>query len=129
MIGNHGLNSADHAKAIARHELTCHLEDVLKAAAWLLKDKGHFIMVHRPFRLAEIFSKMKTAKLEPKRMRLVYPYVDREANMVLIDAIKGARERITVDPPLIIYNKDGTYTKELLALYGLDGSSVRRKKD
>ena len=76
-------------------------------------------MVHRPFRLAEIFYKMKMRRLEPKRMRLVYSYVDKEPNMVLIDGIKGARERITVEAPLIVYEKDGKYTEEINHIYGL----------
>ena len=75
-------------------------------------------MVHRPFRLAEIMYTLKEYKLEPKRMRLVYPYVDKEPNMVLIDAIKGGKQRITVDAPLIVYNKDGSYTEEIYWIYG-----------
>ena len=112
MTGEHGLTNPDYAKAIARHEITCSLEDVVKAAKWLLKTGGHFYMVHRPFRLAEIIYTLKQHKLEPKRMRLVHPYVDKEPNMVLIDAAKGGKQRITVEPPLIVYNKDGSYTDE-----------------
>ena len=94
------------------------LEDVVKAAKWLLKTGGHFYMVHRPFRLAEIIYTLKQHKLEPKRMRLVHPYVDKEPNMVLIDAAKGGKQRITVEPPLIVYNKDGSYTDEIYQIYG-----------
>jgi tRNA1(Val) A37 N6-methylase TrmN6 len=118
MTGNHGLTNPDYGKAISRHEILCSLSDVVEAAGWLLKQKGHFVMVHRPFRLAEIIHCLKEHKLEPKRMRLVYPYVDKEPNMVLIDAIKGGRERITVDPPLIVYQKDGSYTEEIYRIYG-----------
>lgn len=78
-------------------------------------------MVHRPFRLAEILSKMTETGLEPKRMRLVYPYIDKEPNMVLIEGIRGAKPRMTIEPPLIVYKKDGTYTQEVLEHYGMDG--------
>ena len=120
MTGSHGLTNEDFGKAIARHEILCSLEDVVRASAWLLKQGGHLLMVHRPFRLAEIFYTLKQYRLEPKRMRLVYPYVDKEPNMVLIDAAKGGRQRITVDPPLIVYHKDGSYTEEIYRIYGMD---------
>ena len=118
MTGAHGLKNPDYGKAIARHEITCSLEDVVQAAKWLLKPGGHFYMVHRPFRLAEIIYTLKQYKLEPKRMRLVHPYVDKEPNMVLIDGAKGGNPRITVDSPLIVYNKDGSYTDEIYQIYG-----------
>lgn len=114
---SHGLtNEADH-KAIARHELCCDLEDVIKAAAKLLKPTGRFFMVHRPFRLAEIISLMVSYRLEPKRMRLVYPYVDKEPNMVLIEGVRGGNPRIQVESPLIVYEKENVYTQELMDLY------------
>lgn len=91
MIGQHGLTNPDAPKAIARHELLCTLEDVLQAASVLLKPGGHFYMVHRPFRLAEILNGCVQYKLEPKRMQLVYPYVDKEPNMVLLEAVRGGR--------------------------------------
>lgn len=120
MIGNHGLKNENEAKYIARHEVLCTLEDVLRESAKLLKSKGRFYMVHRPFRLAEILAEMSRYRLEPKRMRLVYPTVKKEPNMVLLEGIKGARPRMTVEPPLIVYREDGSYTEELLELYGLD---------
>ena len=118
MTGHHGQTNKNYGKAIARHEILCSLEDVVLAAKWLLKETGHLIMVHRPFRLAEIFYCLKENKLEPKRMRLVYPYVDKEPNMVLIEAVKGGRQRITVESPLIIYKKDGSYMDEIYSIYG-----------
>ena len=119
MTGDHGLKNDDFSKAIARHEILCSFEDVVKSSTWLLKHGGHLVMVHRPFRLAEIISTLKRYKLEPKRMRLVYPYVDKEPNMVLIDAVKGGKQRITVDPPLIVYEKNGRYTEEIYRIYGM----------
>ena len=90
-------------KAIARHELFCTFEDVVKAAAKLLRPGGRFYLVHRPFRLAEIISCMVQYKLEPKRMRLVYPYVDKEPNMALIEGVRGGNRQLTVEKPLMAY--------------------------
>ena len=118
MIGKHGLVGENTAKTIARHETLCTLEDVISQAASVLVPKGRFYMVHRPFRLAEIMSAMVRYKLEPKRMRLVYPYVDKEPNLVLIEGMRGGNSRITVEKPLIVYEKPGVYTDEILEIYG-----------
>ena len=118
MIGQHGLQNPYMAKAIARHEILCTLEDVVSQAAKVLKDRGRFYMVHRPFRLVEIFQVLTRYKLEPKRMQLVYPFKDREPNMVLIEALKGGNSRITVEKPMIVYEKPGVYTEEILKIYG-----------
>lgn len=117
MISEHGLrNDADH-KTIARHEILCKLEDVISAAAKTLKPGGDFYMVHRPFRLAEIIVMLTKYNLEPKRMRLVYPYVNKEPNMVLIEAKRGGKPRVTVEEPLIVYKEPGVYTDEILKIY------------
>lgn len=121
MIGGHGLANPESVKAIARHEVLCTLDDILRESAKILRPGGRFYMVHRPFRLAEILSGMCAAGLEPKRMRLVYPYVDKEPNMVLIEGIRGAKSRMTVEPPLIVYEKTGVYTQEVLEHYGMSG--------
>ena len=118
MTGGHGLVNPDVEKAAARHEVLCTLEDVVSAAAKLVRSGGRFYMVHRPFRLAEIMGLMMKYKLEPKRMRLVYPYVDREPNMVLIEGLLGGNSRITVEKPLIVYEKPGVYTQEIREIYG-----------
>lgn len=120
MLGDHGLKNEKEALYIARHEALCTLDDILRESAKVLKVKGRFYMVHRPFRLPEILTKMCGYGIEPKRMRLVYPYVDKEPNMVLIEGLKGGNPRMTVEPPLIVYGKDGTYTKELLSVYGTE---------
>lgn len=114
----HGLKNPSDAKAIARHEVCCTLDDVVSAAASLLKSGGRFYMVHRPFRLVEIFSALTRAHLEPKRMRLVYPFADKEPNMVLIEAVRGGRSMIKVEKPLIVYEKPGVYTREIYEVYG-----------
>ena len=118
MTDKHGLTGPNDARAIARHEILCTLEDVVAQAAKLLKPGGSFFMVHRPFRLAEIMVTLHDHKLEPKRMQLVYPYVDREPNMVLIEANRGGRPRMTVEKPLIIFSKPGVYMPEIRDIYG-----------
>ena len=118
MINSHGLQNPDAPKAIARHELMCDLEDVIRAAARSLKSGGKFYMVHRPFRLTEIMVLMHEYKIEPKRMKLVYPFVDKEPSMVLIEGARGGRSRITVEKPLIIYESQGKYTQEIYDIYG-----------
>lgn len=118
MIGQHGLKNPDEAKAIARHEVLCTLEDIMRESAKVLKPSGHFFMVHRPFRLAEIICMMHDYKIEPKRMQLVYPFVDKEPNMVLIEGIRGAKSRMTVEKPLIVYKEQGVYTDEIYDIYG-----------
>ena len=118
MTGSHGLVNPHLPKAIARHEVLCTLEDVISQAAQVLEPRGRFYMVHRPFRLAEIMGLMMKYQLEPKRMRLVYPYVDKEPNMVLIEGLLGGNPRITVEKPLIVYERHGVYTDEIREIYG-----------
>lgn len=122
MTEHHGLMNLYEPKTIARHEVALSLEDVLAAAGYVLPENGSFFMIHKPFRLAEIFKVMKQYRIEPKRMRLVHPYVDREPNMVLIEGLKGGRERITIEPPLIIYKAPNVYTDEILYEYGKNGA-------
>lgn len=117
MIGRHGIANPDAPKAIARHELLCTLDDVVRSAAKLLKPGGSFFMVHRPFRLAEIINVMTGYRLEPKRMRLVYPYADKEPNMVLIEGCRGGRPRMTVEKPLIVHKAPNVYTDEICEKY------------
>ena len=103
MLGEHGLKNEADAKTIARHEVLCTLDDIL----------------HRPFRLPEILTKMSMHGIEPKRMRLVHPYIDKEPNMVLIEGSRGGRPRMKVEPPLIVYREPGVYTEELLQGYSM----------
>lgn len=118
MIGEHGLSSANPAKAAARHEILCTLDDVLVQSAKLLKPKGRFYMVHRPFRLAEIMCKMVRCGIEPKRMQFVYPFVDKEPNMVLLEGLRGGNSMLKVEKPLIVYKEKGVYTDEIYEIYG-----------
>ena len=118
MTDLHGLKNPSEAKAVARHEILCTLEDVLAQASRLLVPGGRFYLVHRPFRLSEIIFGLCKKGLEPKRMRMVHPYLDREPVMVLLEALKGGKPRITVEKPLIIYEEPGKYTEEIRKDYG-----------
>ncbi|MCR5416821.1 MAG: tRNA1(Val) (adenine(37)-N6)-methyltransferase [Pseudobutyrivibrio sp.] len=119
MTNHHGLKNPNDAKAIARHELLCSLDDVVRESAAVLKPRGRAYFVHRPSRLVEIFEAMRKYKLEPKRMRLVYPYVDKEPNMVLVEGVRGGGPQLTVEAPLIVYDAPGKYTEEILEIYGM----------
>lgn len=107
MLAEHGLRNPDDAKAVARHEVLCSLDDILRESMRLLQDKGRFYMIHRPFRLTEILIKMNHYKIEPKRIQFIYPHIDKEPAMVLIEGVRGAKPRVTVEPPIIIYDKSG----------------------
>ena len=122
MTEHHGLTNLHEPKTIARHEVTLSLEDVIAGASYVLPQNGSFFMIHKPFRLAEIFSVMKKYHIEPKRMRLVHPYVDKEPTMVLIEGLKGGKERITIEPPLIVYQEPNVYTDEIYDIYGIKES-------
>ena len=118
MTKEHGLvNDAD-AKTIARHEVLCSLEDLISQTAKLLKPNGRCYFVHRPFRLVEILSMMSAYQVEPKRIQFVYPYVDKEPNMVLIEGLRGGKSRVTVEKPLIVYKSPGVYMPEIFDIYG-----------
>ena len=118
MTENHGITNPKAPKAIARHELLCTLEDVISQASRLLKPGGDFYMVHRPFRLVDILVLLRQYRLEPKRMQLVYPFADKEPNMVLIEANRGGKARLQVEKPLIIFKEPGVYTEEITEVYG-----------
>ena len=107
MLAEHGLRNTDDAKAAARHEVLCSLDDILRESMRLLQDKGRFYMIHRPFRLTEILIKMNHYKIEPKRIQFIHPYIDKEPAMVLVEGVRGAKPRVTVEPPIIIYGKSG----------------------
>ncbi len=110
------INKFD-SKAIARHEILCGLEDVVSAASKLLKFGGRFYMIHRPHRLVDIFVLLREYKLEPKFIRFVHSYCEREPNMVLIESSRGGKAMLKVLPPLIIYDKSGKYTDEIYKIY------------
>lgn len=118
MTEHHGLQNLEEPKAIARHELLCNLEDVIREAAKVLKPRGRFYMVHRPRRLTDIIELMRKYKIEPKRVRMVHPYEDKEANILLVEGIRGGKAMMKVEAPLIVYKEKGVYSDEIHRIYG-----------
>ena len=105
-------------KSIARHEIEMELEDVMLISKSLLKNEGSLVLVHRTDRLIEIIELMKKHNIEPKRMRLIYPKVNMESNLVLIEGRKNGKEGLKILPPLYIHNDDSSYTSEVLEMFG-----------
>lgn len=118
MNENHGLTNPNLPKAIARHELLCSLEDIVREAALLLKPGGRFYMVHRPRRLIEIIGMLSKYHLEVKRLKPVYPMQDKEANMVLLEAVRGGKPLLRLEKPIIVYQEPGVYSDEIYDIYG-----------
>ena len=114
---NTGKENEKTNKYISRHEVTANLEDFIKISFDLLKDKGSFYMVHRPERLSEIIYLLKKNKLEPKNIRFIHSNTKEEPKLVLIKAVKNAREFLKVERPLFVYNEKGEYTEEILKIY------------
>lgn len=117
-LRNSGLISADDKNAIARHEICCTLEDVIKASKLMLKDGGKLYMVHRPERLADILCTMRKYKIEPKRIRMVHPSPNKSPNIVLLEGQKYGGEFLSWEPPLYIHDDKGKYTEEIDRIYG-----------
>ena len=117
MIPGKALMNPDESKAIARHEIKCTLSDVLSVSSSLLKNGGKLFMVHKPERLDEIITEMKKVKLEPKRLRVVYPRVDSKPNMILIEGSKCGNAGMIIEKPLIIYDESGAYMPEVSKIY------------
>ena len=117
MIGQHGIVNPDTPKAIARHEVLCTLEDVVKNAALLLKPGGYFFMVHRPSRIVDICCLGRQYGLEVKELQFVSPNRDGKPNILLVHMVKGGGRETKMLPPLYVYDMDGNYTEELLAAY------------
>lgn len=114
---NTGLKNEYEGKIIARHEIKCILEDIILASKYLLKDRGTLYMVHRPERIVDICELLRKYKLEPKVIRFIYPKVGKEANLILIKAVKNARKFLKIEKPLIIYKENGEYTEEIFKIY------------
>ncbi len=104
--------------AIARNEVMCNLNDVCKCASRNLKFGGLFFMVHRPERLCDIVMCMRENGIEPKRIRPVHSYADKPPVMLLIEGKKGGNPKLIYDSPLVIYDKNGTYSDEIHKIYG-----------
>ena len=114
--GTGKINEND-MKLISRHEITANLEDFIYIANYLLKDHGEIYMVHRPERLSDILVTLNKYKLEPKKLRFVYPTKEKEANLILIKAVKNAKPFLKIEKPLYVYDENGKYTEEILKIY------------
>lgn len=120
MIGQHGLVNPSDTKAFARHEILCTFSDISDAARKLLKNRGKLFLVHRSFRLAEILNQLSKDGLEPKRIRFVHPYQEKESNIFLLEAVKGGKSRMVIEPPLVVYKAPNQYTDEIYKIYGME---------
>ena len=114
---NTGVVNENNKKLISRHEITASLENFIEIASYLLKDFGEFYMVHRPDRLVDIFYLMRKNKIEPKKIRFVYPNKNKKANLILIKGIKLAKPFLEYDDNLYVYDENNKYTKEILKIY------------
>lgn len=113
-----GLLNVEDTLKISRHEICCTLSDIVKTASRILKPFGRFAMIHRPERLVDIIFEMRINKLEPKRIRYIHSYWEEAPVMVMVEGRKCAKPYIKTEPPLVIYNKDGSYTDEIIRIYG-----------
>ncbi len=113
-----GLTNQNEKQLISRHETTATLEDFIKTAKKMLKDKGDLYLVHRPDRLVDIISLLRQNKIEPKKIKFIHPNTQKEPNLILIKATKNANPFLKVEKPLYIYNNKGEYTDEILKIYG-----------
>lgn len=115
---NSGLKNESETKLISRHEITASLEDFIEISSKLLKNNASLYMVNRPERLSDLFYLLRKYNLEPKKLRLVQSYFNSRPKLILVKATKNAKSFLNVEEPLIIYNKDGSYTDEILQIYG-----------
>lgn len=116
-INNKSLINENEEKAISRHEIKLSLEELIRNASQILKFGGKFFLVHRSERLAEIFNEMQKNSLQPKKMFFVSSGYEKQPNIVLIEAQKGAKSGLKVLPTLIVNDKDGNYIYTIQKLY------------
>lgn len=114
-----GVENTNTVKYIARHEKECTLEDIFKCSSKLLKQKGKLYLVHKPQRISDLISEARKYKLEPKKMRLVYPTINSKPSIVLMEYVYFGGNELEVLSPLIEYNENGEYTKEIFEIYGM----------
>ena len=115
---NTGIQNENEKKLISRHEIAANLEDFIRISSQLLKDKKDLYMVHRPDRLVDIIELLRKYRLEPKKLKLVYPKPEKEPNLLLIKATKNAKPFLKIEKPLYVYKENGEYTDEILKIYG-----------
>jgi len=118
-----GLLSNNDKLKISRNEVLCKFSDVALTTSRLLKPQGKMFLIHRPERLVDIIFEMRKNKIEPKKIRFVQSYVDKAPSMVLVEGRKCGNSHIKIEPPLVIYNNDGSYTDEIIKIYGISRTS------
>ena len=116
-LNNAGIVNPNDKLAIARHEILCNLEDVISASRVLLKDNGRLFMIHRPERLADIFTLMRKYKIEPKRVKMIHPKMGKAPNIVLVEGQRDGGAYLKWEAPLYVYDDNGKYTKEIDSIY------------
>lgn len=114
-----GVINEKNAIIISKHEVSCTLEDVIKEAARLLKFNGEFYMIHKSERIADVFCTMRKYKIEPKRVRFVYPQVNKPSNLVLVEGTRSGKEFLKHEKPLIVYKENKEYTDEIYKIYNI----------
>lgn len=117
-LQNAGIVNPTDKLSIARHEIMCTLEDVIKTSRKLLKDNGRLYMIHRPERLADIFCLMRKYKIEPKRVRMIHPNSKKAPNIVLVEGQRDGGAFLKWEPALYVYDDKGNYSKEINEIYG-----------
>ena len=101
----------------ARSEISCTLEDVCAAAAYLLRWGGSVALVHKPERLTDLLCTLRSHAMEPKRLRFVCRDGVSAPSLVLVEARRGGKPGLTVEAPLILQNPDGSPSAEVDAIY------------
>ena len=117
-LRNAGIVNETDKLSIARHEIMCTLEDVIASSRKLLKDGGRMFIVHRPERLADIFTIMRKYKIEPKRVQMVHPNTKKAANIVLVEGQSDGGAFLKWEAPLFVYDENGNYSEEINKIYG-----------
>ncbi|MDP2168142.1 MAG: methyltransferase [Thermodesulfovibrionales bacterium] len=117
-----GRISRQEERAIARHEIKLKLPELIRAASGLLKHHGRLCLVYLPERLPELIERLRAERLEPKRMRLVHSKKETVAKMLLMEAVKDGNAGLEIEPPVFIYNEDGSYNEKMRELFGCPAS-------
>lgn len=112
-----GIVSGCSEKAIARHEIMCTLEDVIRVSRELLVPMGKFFLVHKPERLVDIFCLMRKYEIEPKRLCMVHPCAGKKANIVLVEGVKNGGKDLKMMEPIYVYGDDGNYSDKINEIY------------
>ena len=119
-----GPENKSDEKNIARHEILCTLEDVIRESASMLKFGGKLFMVHKPERLVDIFCTMRKYNIEPKRVQFVHPQPHKKANIVLVEGAKFGGAELKMMPPLYVYDENHNYSEEINKIYGREKRNV-----